>query len=149
MLPRCRKQLLSNGFVVSTSRSSANSTNGDAAAGPRLKPFPWVGVESRPSQKPRESRIVPYATGFGNSRLRIRFPRIASEDRAPVAGQVLGLAATVNDMDSSTQADPQALGIFGGIAGIKNPRLFGQLTLAGPTAGPTTAAAAPPGDAHR
>ena len=68
MLPRCRKQLLSNGFVASMSGSSANSTNGDAAAGPRPKPCPLVGAESRPSRRQQESRIAPYATGFGNSR---------------------------------------------------------------------------------
>jgi len=51
-------------------------------------------------------------------------------DRAPGAGPAIGFALTVNDMDDAAQADPSALGLFGGIAGRKDPDRFGRLLLA-------------------
>ena len=87
MLPKCRKQLSSNGFVASLLGSLANSTNGGVVVGLRSKPLRWGEAESRPSRRQRESRIVPYATGFGNSGPRPRVPRIASENPALVVGQ--------------------------------------------------------------
>ena len=46
-------------------------------------------------------------------------------DRAPKAGEMIGIAAAVNDMNDPAQADPSALGIFA----LKHPDQFGILTL--------------------
>lgn len=46
----------------------------------------------------------------------------------PAAGR-LGFALAVNDMDDPKQLDPKALGLFGGVAGDKNPALFGVVAL--------------------
>jgi hypothetical protein len=48
----------------------------------------------------------------------------------PGPGSILGFALTVNDLDESGQQDPSALGLFGGIAGKKDPDRFGRLLLA-------------------
>jgi hypothetical protein len=48
----------------------------------------------------------------------------------PKSGERLGFAMTVNDMDTSDQPDPKALGLFGGIAGTKSIAEYGILTLA-------------------
>lgn len=47
----------------------------------------------------------------------------------PTTGQSIGTAITVNDMNSSSQLDPSALGLFGGIAGSKNPDKYGTLLI--------------------
>ncbi len=49
----------------------------------------------------------------------------------PRAGERLGLAVAVNDLDDPKQLDPKALGLFGGITPTKDPRLFGQMVLEG------------------
>jgi hypothetical protein len=45
--------------------------------------------------------------------------------KAPRPGAIIGIAATINDMDSPNQRDPSALGIFK----LKNPAQFGILVL--------------------
>lgn len=50
---------------------------------------------------------------------------------APHAGDLISLASTINDADDEKQLDPTALGIFKGIAPVKNPDEFGILTLGG------------------
>jgi hypothetical protein len=62
---------------------------------------------------------------------------------ALAAGDVIGLAATVNDLDIPTQLEPKALELFDGISRSKDLNLFGLLTLAGPPPAPAPAAAAP------
>ena len=47
----------------------------------------------------------------------------------PPPGGRLGFALAVNDMDDPRQLDPKALGLFGGVAGDKNPALFGLVAL--------------------
>ncbi len=48
----------------------------------------------------------------------------------PNAGDVIGVAAAVNDIDDpQTEHDPKALCLFGGIAGTKDPSQFGTLLL--------------------
>ena len=47
----------------------------------------------------------------------------------PLAGNVIGIAATINDADDDKQLDPTALGVFGGIFPTKNPAQFGSLIL--------------------
>ena len=47
------------------------------------------------------------------------------------AGDVIGVAATVNEVRSPDQSDPSALGVFGGITPDKDPDNFGTLVLAG------------------
>ncbi|MEX0776737.1 MAG: sugar-binding protein [Phycisphaeraceae bacterium] len=51
-------------------------------------------------------------------------------ERAPIAGQQLGIALTVNDADAADQKDPSALGLFGGITPSKDAEQFGVLLLA-------------------
>lgn len=47
----------------------------------------------------------------------------------PASGEFIGTAITVNDMNDIKQLDPAALGLFGGIAGTKNPDKYGTLLL--------------------
>lgn len=63
---------------------------------------------------------------------------------APVAGSSLGLALAVNDLDEAGQADVSALGLFGGIAGKKDPDRFGRIVLAAADSGPEPAAVPAP-----
>ena len=55
-------------------------------------------------------------------------------ERPPAVGSTIGFALTVNDLDEATQADPSALGLFGGIAGKKDPERFGRILLAADSA---------------
>ena len=50
---------------------------------------------------------------------------------SPKAGDLIGIAATVNDKNSAEQTAPTALGLFGGIAPQKEPDKFGLLVLTG------------------
>ncbi|HTS18144.1 MAG TPA: sugar-binding protein [Verrucomicrobiae bacterium] len=49
--------------------------------------------------------------------------------QAPEAGQAIGISLAVNDLDSTGQKDPKALGVFGGIYPVKDPDQFGVLLL--------------------
>jgi hypothetical protein len=50
-------------------------------------------------------------------------------EEPPAAGSTIGFALTVNDLDEPGQPDPSALGLFGGIAGKKEPDRFGRVLL--------------------
>jgi len=50
---------------------------------------------------------------------------------APAAGDRVGIALAVNDMDRADQPEPKALGLFGGITPAKDPARFGVLVLEG------------------
>lgn len=52
----------------------------------------------------------------------------------PPPSKRLGFALAVNDMDDGKQLDPKALGLFAGVAGDKNPALFGGVALTATTA---------------
>ena len=54
-------------------------------------------------------------------------------ERPPQAGERIGIALTVNDMDDPKEQgiEPKAVGIFGGIANGKDPANFGELILQG------------------
>lgn len=55
---------------------------------------------------------------------------VLGADGPPAPGSTIGFALTVNDLDSAAQADPSALGVFGGVAGKKDPDRFGRVVLA-------------------
>jgi hypothetical protein len=48
----------------------------------------------------------------------------------PRAGDLMGFAMTINDADTTSQLEPKALGLFGGITPTKDPSQFGTLVLA-------------------
>ncbi len=48
---------------------------------------------------------------------------------APKPGERIGVALTANDMDTPKQTDPKAVGLFGGIAAVKDITQYGVMTL--------------------
>lgn len=71
-------------------------------------------------------------TSDGHSLYNITIPwRSLGATAPPVAGDMIGVAATVNDISSKEQREPSSLGLFGGIHPQKDSTRFGQLVLMG------------------
>jgi len=57
--------------------------------------------------------------------------RMLGKNEAPKAGDRIGVALSVNDMDDPKQTEPKAVGLFGGMNGHKEMGDYGVLTLGG------------------
>jgi len=55
--------------------------------------------------------------------------RMLGKNDAPTSGERLGVALSVNDIDSASQLEPKAVGLFGGMNGHKDMNDYGVLTL--------------------